>query len=203
VIIDVGANKGDYSLMVLAVNPDAKIIAFEPHPKTYLKLKENFAGKNVNSFNKALGSDSGLLNLFDYESNDGSTHASIYKGVIEEIHNKVSLHHQVQVEALDKIIANLDIKNIRLLKIDTEGHELEVIRGCSNALRNQTIDYIHFEFNEMNVISRIFLRDFFALLSGYELYRLLPRGMIKIDSSPLNSEIFAYQNIVAVKNGII
>jgi hypothetical protein len=43
VIIDVGANKGDYANYVLNVNPNAQIYCFEPHPKTFSRLVERLA----------------------------------------------------------------------------------------------------------------------------------------------------------------
>jgi hypothetical protein len=49
----------------------------------------------------------------------------------------------------------------------------------------------------MNVISRMFFRDFRALLPEYNFFRLLPHGRIGLDDSALGTELFAYQNIVA------
>jgi hypothetical protein len=86
-----------------------------------------------------------------------------------------------------------------LLKIDTEGNELDVLRGAINSINQKKIKAIHFEFNEMNVISRVFFRDIYLMLKDYKLYRLLPYGMTEINVySPLFCEIFAYQNIVAI-----
>jgi hypothetical protein len=65
------------------------------------------------------------------------------------------------------------------------------------------ISLVQFEFNEMNVISRTFLRDFVGLLPGYRLYRLLPDGMASLEGEPLFvREIFAFQNLVAVRSGV-
>jgi len=65
-------------------------------------------------------------------------------------------------------------------------------------LSARRIGLIQFEFNELNVLSRVFLKDFYDLLPGYSLYRmdtdrLHPLG----DYSPIN-EIFRYQNILAI-----
>lgn len=68
-----------------------------------------------------------------------------------------------------------------------------------NAIANRKIKAIHFEFNEMNVHSRAFFRDFWNLLDGYRFYRLLPNEMLEIKTyHPLYCEVFAYQNIVAI-----
>jgi hypothetical protein len=52
----------------------------------------------------------------------------------------------------------------------------------------------------MNIISRVFFKDFFDVLPNYIFYRLLPGGkLLEIkEYSPLNCEIFAFQNIIAI-----
>jgi FkbM family methyltransferase len=200
-IIDVGANNGDYSLMCLNLFKNVNIYSFEPHPKTFISLMSVLSGKNVSCFNMAVSKKSGILDLFDYDSDDGSEHASLYQDVIEKIHYKKSVSHRVKAVALDDFIRDKEICEIDLLKIDTEGHELEVLKGARFAIKNRIIRVIHFEFNEMNVVSRSFFKDFVELLPGYDLFRLLPAGLIPLKYSPLNTEIFAYQNIVAFLRG--
>ncbi len=61
---------------------------------------------------------------------------------------------------------------------------------------------IQFEFNAMNVFSRAFFRDFWAFLPHYDFYRLLPDGPVSLgEYSPIFWELFASQNIVAVRRG--
>lgn len=76
---------------------------------------------------------------------------------------------------------------------------MHVLQGAIKCLERKKIAAIHFEFNEMNVASRCYFRDFWKILDGFNFYRLLPNGMIEIKNySPLHCEIFAYQNIVAI-----
>lgn len=201
VVIDVGANVGDYIGELIKVNKNIIIHAFEPHPLTFLKLTENTKNyRNVFIYNKGASSKCGFLNLYDYGSNDGSEHASLFPDVISEIHGAKSVtSHEVELINLDSFIEVNNILRISLLKIDTEGNELEVIRGCAKSIASGKIKVIHFEFNEMNVASRVFFKDFWVILSQYNFYRLLPNEMVEIDKySPLFCEIYAYQNIVAI-----
>jgi FkbM family methyltransferase len=199
VVIDVGANIGKYSMLVHHYNPSVKIYAFEPHPKTYKNLCKIITHSNFIATNVAVGEKQGILSLYDYEENDGSTHASLYKDVIESIHNAESIAHLVEVITLDDFIKNHGLQDIALLKVDTEGHELNVLQGAAESIKSRKIKAIHFEFNEMNVASRTYFRDFWNLLSDYDLFRLLPSGMIKLDKySPIQTEIFAYQNIIGI-----
>lgn len=68
-------------------------------------------------------------------------------------------------------------------------------------LNQDKIDAIQLEFNEMNLVGRTFMRDFFAELSpGYALYRLLPHGLMAMKTSTIwPNEQFVFQNILALK----
>lgn len=206
ILVDVGANIGGYIKVVLNINPNGSVYGFEPHPKTFAMLKKNiqdFGCNRIEVFNIGLSAQKEKLYLYDHGHDDGSAHASIHKGVIEEIHCSHSVRYEVEVGTLDDFVATNNISNIDLLKIDTEGNELNVLLGATESLRNGLIDVIHFEFNEMNVISKTFFKEFWNLLSGYEFYRILYGGMHQIQSyNALTCEIFAYQNIVAVKKGL-
>jgi hypothetical protein len=145
-----------------------------------------------------VGAAEGSFTLYDYADNDGSEHASLHRGVIEQIHNGSVVEHQVKVVSLDDFAVREGIERIALLKIDTEGHEFEVLRGATRLLKNGKIDIIHFEFNEMNVVSGVFFKNIWDFLPEYNFYRMLPDGLVQIKNyNPVFCEIFAYQNIVA------
>lgn len=201
VLIDVGANQGAYSKEALQYNPNMSIYAFEPHPETFKRLSDNLKiYKNVALINKGLSSEGGRLKLFDYADKDGSSHASLFEDVITEIHGAgASVAHEVELTTLDELVESQNIHEISLLKVDTEGNELEVLKGAVDTLAKRKIKAIHFEFNEMNIVSKVFFKDFWRALEGYRLYRLLPNEMLEIKNySPLSCEIYAYQNIVAI-----
>jgi FkbM family methyltransferase len=198
VVVDVGAHQGTYSKLVLEIAPKATVHAFEPHPVTFLALKKinmpHFVAHQL-----AMGERQDTLALFDYDSERGSEHASVYRDVFNIIHKKPTRTHRVVCETLDRIIGALGIDYIDLLKIDTEGHELSVLKGAKTLIAAGKIGVIQFEFNEMNVISRTFFKDFFDLLTSYKFYRLLPDGALPLlDYNPVFHEIFAFQNIVCV-----
>lgn len=196
VFFDVGANVGDFSNELHHHFPHAQIHAFEPHPANFEKLQTNVESRAC-THNLALGSEAGELTLFDRADSDGSAHASLFAEVISEIHGQQTVSTHVKVDTLDEFTQREEIESIDFLKIDTEGNELAVLQGASNLLSAGKIGCIHFEFNEMNVVSRVFLRDIRLLLKNYTLYRLLPHGLLQLGDSPLENELFAYQNILA------
>lgn len=203
-VLDVGANQGDYSLAIKKMFPESIIHSLEPHPKTYIKLKECAEIHKFNAHNVGAGETVTTLKLYDYAGNNesGSEHASIFRNVIEKIHHNVAQSFEINLITIDSFVKDNNITKIDLIKIDTEGNELGVLKGATECLSNKVIDLIHFEFNEMNVISRVFMKDFFDMLSDFKFYRMLSDGLVPITYNPLTCEIFAFQNIVAIRNDV-
>jgi FkbM family methyltransferase len=203
-VVDVGANVGTYSNQMKLLSSNIEIYAFEPHPKTFVQLQSSAKLYGYTALNLACGDISGNLKLYDYAgSQDGSQHASLYEDVIEKIHKSSSTSSDVQVITLDNFIKEKEINRIHLLKIDTEGNEMKVLLGAKESITKKIIDIIHFEFNEMNVVSRVFFKDFYDLLEEYKFYRMLPDGLVPLGAyNPLLSEIFAYQNIIAIRRDV-
>jgi FkbM family methyltransferase len=196
VVFDVGANIGNYSKKILQVNANAIIHVFEPHPTTFKKLTENINKTSCFSNNVGVGHEKGSLELFDYLDEDGSSHASLYKNVIQEIHKKEAISHLVPIITLSDYIKTNNILTIDLLKIDTEGNEFNVLKGLGNECKPKAIQ---FEFNEMNIISKVSFKDFWDLLPDYSFFRILPNGeLLRIENYiAADCEIYTYQNIVA------
>jgi FkbM family methyltransferase len=201
VVLDVGANEGHYACKVKETYPNAEIFAFEPHPKTFARLQSQAAKHGFQAFNLACGEKRCRMELYDRleAAERGTTHASLYKDIIEQIHGSELASWSVQVIDLDYFIKERGIQKVNFLKIDTEGHELSVLLGAQDSIKRNVIDVIQFEFNEMNVISRVLFKDFYDMLSSYVFFRMLPDGLVPLGRyTPLMYELFAYQNIVAV-----
>jgi FkbM family methyltransferase len=203
IVFDVGANVGKFTETVFNLNEKATVYAFEPHPLTFARLQENDFGHSFHPFNFGLGeTDAGAL-LYDYRDKDGSEHASVHQGVIEQIHGGDALSHDIRIKTLDAFVSEHGIGSIHLLKVDTEGNEMAVFQGGEKTIRSGVVDVIQFEFNEMNVISRTFFKDFFDFLPEYDFFRLTHQGALFIRRySPIFCEIFGVQNIVCVKKGL-
>lgn len=202
-ILDVGANEGNFIESVLENSKHLKIIGVEPHPKIFARLRARFSEQadRVELLGIGAGSAETTMQLYDYSDADGSSHASVFKEVIEGVHRGVAQAREVPVRRLDTVLAERQVK-LGLIKIDVEGFEFEVLKGLSQTLAEQDIKYIIIEFNEMNVVSRTFMKDFIEYLKAYRAYRILPMGRL-LPLPPYHAlfiEQFAYQNIVFIKN---
>lgn len=201
VLFDIGANKGEYALLIARQFPDARIYAFEPHPKNFEALTKSDI-PNLSAYPLAVSNQSGETLLYDRADDDGSTNASLHSNVITDLHGKRTIAHAVQVTTLDEVTASLHIDFIDFLKMDVEGGELAILQGAHQLIEEARVGVIQFEFNEMNIISHSFFRDFRKLLPNYRIFRLLPAGLLPVADDPLLSEIFGFQNLVAIlQNG--
>jgi FkbM family methyltransferase len=201
-VLDVGANVGEYAKRVMRLAPDSSLYAFEPHPKAFVELQRQANLYGYTALNVACGERKDTVLLYDYQAHDGSPHASLHEGVIEALHRAPSTSTAVEMITLDDFLRERGISKVDLVKIDTEGNELKVLEGLRTSITGGMVDMIQFEFNAMNVFSRAFFRDFWAFLPHYDFYRLLPDGPVSLgEYSPIFWELFASQNIVAVRRG--
>lgn len=203
-IVDVGANEGDYTKLISEALPNCQIYCLEPNPPTADRLSHRFAEcKHIHIYRFGAGEHEGELILYDYAGGNGSQHASLYQEVFIEQHRASSIcQTTVPLLSLDDFCKKQQIYYIDLLKVDTEGNELSALKGASTMIGASKIGIIHFEFNEMNVISRVFFRDFYQLLKGYNFFRMRKDGLIPLYDYHPRHEIFQYQNIVAISREI-
>lgn len=201
VVLDVGANTGQYANKVKLLHSQAEIFAFEPARSSFKTLSDNSNTYGYKAFNVALSNVSGHASFYNRKG-DSSEHASLFREVLTEIHDDQDLIcFEVPVSTVDEFARQQQLQHIHLLKIDAEGSEMNVLRGAQRMLEARAIDVIQFEFNTMNVISRVFMKDFYTLLTGYKLYRLLPDGFVLLNPTPsFISEVFAFQNIIAIRD---
>lgn len=152
IIFDVGANIGDFSNLIineLTGKVDVELHSFEPSKVTFKKLEENVKlNKNIFLNNLALGNKQGEAELFFDEA--GSGLASLTKRKLKHFNIKFDSSEKVIIETLDNYCDSNNIRNIDLLKIDVEGHELDVLKGGSEMFNNKRIKMVSFEFGGTN-----------------------------------------------------
>lgn len=203
IIFDVGANEGRYAEFILKHYPLSDFYCFEPHPKTFSRLEKRLDGADVNCRKEALGSKVGVQTL--YERNDfpdGSEMASLHKRVITDFHKAKSDEYSVTVNTVDKLVKDLKLERVDFIKIDVEGHELEVLKGAKKTIADNKLKIIQFEFNHPNIASRVFMRDFRDILPDYTFFRLRENNLLPVLDHVIFQEIFGYQNIAAIHNSL-
>lgn len=201
VIIDVGANHGQYALACASVfGEKVNVHSFEPSHVAYQeagKVLESFQNIRLNPF--GLGSQPAENVSLHYEKEGGSG-SSIFKKEIPNDHWKLNGEESIALRTLDEYCREQAIGKIDLLKIDTEGYEMEVLLGAKGLLSGGKIEMIQFEFSEGAIGAGNYFKDYFTMLEkNFHLYRLLPKGLQPILVYNLNLEVFIATNYVAIR----
>lgn len=111
---------------------------------------------------------------------------------------------QVQIDTIDNYCYENQIQQIDLLKVDVEGHELEVFKGMSRMLKEERVKIIQFEYGGCNIDAKVLLKDIFEYFEGsnYSFYKIYPKTIERIDRYDQRLENFQYSNYLIILNGV-
>ena len=174
---------------------------FEPSAAHMALAKQSVTG-NVLFFDVALADGDRAATL--YKNADVTSLASLTKRDLGWREIRMDLTESVQVRALDSVFADEHVDFIDLLKIDVEGHELDVLSGACDTLASGRVRFVQFEFGGCNIDTKTHLRDFFRFFEKlrYSLYLVRPHG--KLLPLPEFREIYEQYtttNYLAVRPG--
>jgi FkbM family methyltransferase len=185
VIFDVGANIGDWTLALTrdlaarAYADRAKLYAFEPVPSTANTLRSRLEQQpfQVHVEQVALSSASGVAEIHAVAENAGTN----------SLHAEPGKHQdriEIRLTSATDFCHEHSIDHVDLLKCDTEGHDMEVIRGALPLLRDGRISVLQFEYNHRWIYARNFLRDAFTAVAGlpYRVAKLQPSRLLLMSS---------------------
>jgi len=142
-IFDVGANIGQSAIEYASLFPNSRIYSFEPIAKSYSKLIVNTQKfDNVSCFKVAMSSkeSDGIM-----VSHGASTDNYLLDASPDLSETKRKRIEHVKMTTIDLFCEEHSIDHINFLKIDTEGHDLEVVIGSSGMIREGNIDFINTE----------------------------------------------------------
>lgn len=138
-VLDVGANDGSYGREIRDRGYEGAIISFEPNPAAYARLKSKIRNDFYwEAYPFALGEKEEELDLAIAENDVMSSFKPLTEFGKEAVRSQVG-RTKCRILTLDRFLADNPHpqKNI-YLKIDTQGYELEVLRGASESLQTIT-----------------------------------------------------------------
>jgi FkbM family methyltransferase len=198
IILDIGANKGQYGRQIKEMIPSAVLYSFEPSESAFREL-EITASKYPDWITRKLGfgSQKEVVELF--ASEPGSASGSMLSQN-DTFGRSLSLGREfVSIDTIDCYLSQEAQIKPNVLKLDVEGYEMRCLNGAKDSISQFKI--VQFEFGEINVDARLFFKDFWNFFKSHEfdLYRITRRRPIKIDSYSEDLETFAVTNYLAVR----
>ncbi|KAI9015469.1 S-adenosyl-L-methionine-dependent methyltransferase [Hyaloraphidium curvatum] len=173
-VLDIGANRGDFIETTLKIAPQTKIVSFEPHPLLAQELERRFGH-----------ADNVVLHKAGLSIAPGTLHAAVsvgrgYQSVkfIKSCSEITQLHRERYNKTCQQIptIALDDVINapVNIMKVDVQGHELDVLLGGISSFVQRGYDIILSELSPSLFESEAHARLYLKLLAslGYRIYPL-------------------------------
>jgi len=170
-VVDVGANVGQFSLLVRALHPAARIVAFEPLPEAAARYRQVFDGDGrVTLHEAAVSPEAGTATMHVSAAADSSSllpiserQSELFPGT-EEVGTT-----DVAVGPLDQFVDASEIQAPAMLKIDVQGFELEVLRDSVGLLPSFDHVYVEASFEALYEDQALFADvEAFLVSQGFE-----------------------------------
>ena len=192
-VIDVGANKGQFSLLVRYIFPSKNILSFEPLNGCSAIIRNLFAkDKNIFLYQHALSDKDGYDIIYRTKNNDSSS--LLKPKLVTQYYPGCSILNKEKIELkTGSSIEDERLKNC-LLKIDVQGSELAVLKGFNKKLRY--VKYVLIEISELELYESQPVFDdvhSYLLKNGFHL-------QIKYNTSVVNSREIQSDYLYEKKN---
>ena len=150
-VVDIGANRGQYSLAVRHFMPDSKVIAFEPLIKPAEVFRQIFSeDSQVALRNIAIGPEEKNVSMHVSGKDDSSSLLPISDLQEEKYPGTGEVGTlEVKVAPLNSVLSEDDIIEPALLKLDVQGFEMDALRGCESLLQKFEMIYCECSFVEL------------------------------------------------------
>jgi len=195
--IDIGGNIGDYSAGLRKHFSTARIVCFEPSRTNIDVLNNRFdQDEYITVEPVGVSVEAGSHTL--YSDKPGSGLASLTKRNLENSGKDFEVEESVTIIRFeDYWRLQLNSEPIDFMKLDVEGHEMDVLLGCGDALNH--IQLIQFEFGGSNIDTRTYFQNFWTFFksNGFKLYRITPFGIAPISRYKEIDECFRTTNFLA------
>ena len=194
-VVEVGANMGEMSNYILSLKRGLELHCFEPDPRAFVLLQTKLGFSNAILNLVAIGDKIETKSLYMHKKHSEWNTFHLYPHRHGEFSPRL-----VKATTLDSYFREKNIRPVDLLKIDTEGHDLFVLKGAISHLRKGLIDVIVFEFGEVTMLSRALFFDTYSYLEslGYRIYKVMPKYLKRVYYSTEDERCF-YANFVAVR----
>jgi FkbM family methyltransferase len=178
-VIDVGANAGQYGSLLRDLGYKNKIYSFEPIAEVFSKLQMRAAKDgNWEVFNKGIGSKNESLFINVSENFVSSSLLPITDAsTTAKSDTKFTRQEEISIITLDSFFERNEIKNWKhpFLKIDVQGYEKQVLDGSLNTLKNISVLQIELSLVKLYEGSMLYKEVIYLMEEyGFYLYTIIP-----------------------------
>lgn len=196
VVFDVGANVGDWTAQVLQINPAALVHCFEPSRVTFERLASRSLPPSVIRNHFGLSAESREASLFVVGSANGMNSLYRREGLEDRGLPPPSVEERVELRTLNGYCRAQGLDAIDYLKLDVEGHELDVLRGGTDLLATGRVRMVQLEYGGCNIDAHVLLKDLFDITRAwpYDWFRIRPQTVEFVPAYSQQLETFQYSN---------
>lgn len=208
-VLDVGANHGHWSSSCVALlGKRATVYAFEPSTGAFDRLRSSTRElTNVHPFQIGLSGTDCEMDIL--VSDSVSEKSSVEAETATTLHAHISDFRRERQRFVrgDGFCLEQGIEHIDLLKVDTEGHDLQVLAGFKSMISRGQVGAIQFEYNRMNIFTKYMLHEFYDYLNnkctndGYVIGRIYPKN-VGFKPYSVHDENFVDGNFLAIRTGL-
>lgn len=190
--LDIGANVGNWSELMLAHNPDARGIAVEPGAAALKQLHDRLDGR-IEIVEAAVGDVEGSAGFVELPN------ASEWSSLVDDPTTRKTPRRAVPMITVDSLLESRRLKCVDFVKVDVEGYDGRVLAGAAQALQGQRLGIVQFEYNRSWALAGSTLGHELGRLrsAGYQTFSLRPNSLENVDYERYG-EFFSYANFVAV-----
>lgn len=183
VLLDVGANIGEFTVGLAPLLPNGRVFAFEPQPDVRKVLEESVA---LNGFSNVCVLPFGLAEKYERQMLFTSADVVRFGGFHEGLYSRFPDRYRteaagvVEFQPLDQVLKEHGIQQVDWIKADIEGGELYFLRGAQHVLRTMRPKLL-IEVNEATFEAAGYsVRDIAAFLDefGYKPWQLAADGRL-------------------------
>jgi FkbM family methyltransferase len=201
VVFDIGCNDGEWSELALKRRADIDLHGFELAPQLQDQIAKRFAGQaNFKLCRFGLSDRTGDVSFAFYPDND------VLTSLVTDLPRRGAGHDRLRAVTVqgrvlrgDDYCAEAGVQHIGYIKLDVEGHEVEVLDGFERMFREKRVDAVQFEFGYEAYVTGRTIRQFYKRFTdlGYITGRVLTVG-VQFSEQGEQFERLAFGNYVAV-----
>ena len=180
IVVDIGAHKGEFLNHIKKIKSIRKVYSLEPQKKVYGELLKEIDNKKFFAYNIAISNRNGKQKM---QINDFSMTSTLSKVNENSIYYKIKnliigtkkkKFENIKTEKLDFFTKKRKLNKIDLLKVDTEGHELNVVKSGLKTLKKTRYLLIEFRQNDLylnyssQALHKIVIKNNFKLVKKFK-----------------------------------